>query len=1238
MPTDTSPRRSQSRGRLSQTSHIGKSSNRAMTAPSRKVSNKINGKVGANYHDEGGNINSGIGNIVLDTNGSVVEPLGFDRRGSIDTHDISALSVSSAEDLRGFNLGMGINVLSGSKNGQLEKALREAYSVAQAKAEEFRRLDNSATIQTSGNLTGIVQVKQAQRIYAAVSTLLYGTLSMTKISSLEKFIVSKSAMVPVAIFDSEDWGTILQAAKNYRLSVSYEVQKLLEGRDSVVTTASREPTQPTPAEDTSSSNISGDNSQNKDDNGTRYEREVLAMQSKLKEAHKSKVDTEHLLQKVTVALEAAEKRCKDLEVEKSDIEDTLKATSKITAKKPHQPEIKPASSSGSHDLTKENEKLVALVESMKKQMKDMEQSRESELGSVAALEQKLQESLLTMSKLESEKAQCEEESQKLKEKIESLEISATSSATKVQESVIADQQVVQLLRNDMEETKDKLRAAEEAKQELHDRVAESQRRNESLEQALETTKKELAVAVSTIIALKEAASAAAEAAEKDAAVAASSGEQSTESLQALVKQANLKVGSLEAEVKETEAKYTIVSEKMSKLVAHLEVVREQSETAKKDLKVLEQSSQTKEAELLKKIETVKGYLDKAQKDLSITQETLQLERKKHQEDSALLIAKIAAQDENSSALSSTIKRLEEETKAQKEKYKTEMSRLKNSSVEAAKLISESKLRDEVEASKKELDLKLKQSQAEWEEERDRFEGIINEMRLAKDKNTKGNDNPSAPTLVEDQKVAGLHVEVDRLNREIKAAQTKAEDSAKEWKTKVDSAQKQVADLRKRLANATRAAGDTPSGDKERQQSEQSRTRAIGSMLIKSPAKRDRLPVDNDGSTFHGIEGKLNAVKKIQAAMRGSLVRERLWRTANTIAAKQKGVLVAINGTHQGETGWYMKVIEGNVPQYFYFILDRGDFVMLCGPLAENQFQEALFHDRDRRKNDQIKLSRSAVEGAQGQLEHLAYLNNVKGKDVVDIQNDLYTIRVDSEKREQALKKTFDKRIEKERNASEKHSRKCMKLQESLHDLEEENEKLRVKVQQKVEVVNEWSKFVDDAKALINSRDERLLIRAQSVIRSFLTRRKLRRAAVALAAKKKGVMQAIGKTKQGKTGWYLNPGGEIYYYTNRQGLWSKVIGPLSEKQYSLAIKETSKISNKSKIYSIGGLDHEALGKTPFELSREVAANFNGQTQVYLGIKSENVYIAVNAQDIAQRNDGELGRRRRAGSVSFDEFDD
>ena len=95
-----------------------------------------------------------------------------------------------------------------------------------------------------------------------------------------------------------------------------------------------------------------------------------------------------------------------------------------------------------------------------------------------------------------------------------------------------------------------------------------------------------------------------------------------------------------------------------------------------------------------------------------------------------------------------------------------------------------------------------------------------------------------------------------------------------------------------------------------------------------------------------VSSKKEAAQTIQAAMRGSVIRQKLHHTAMTHKAQEQGLMVAVSGTTQGQTGWYLKFESGEA-KYFYFCLDKGEFVMLTGPISDVEFLKCKTHDTDR---------------------------------------------------------------------------------------------------------------------------------------------------------------------------------------------------------------------------------------------------------------------------------------------------
>ena len=86
-----------------------------------------------------------------------------------------------------------------------------------------------------------------------------------------------------------------------------------------------------------------------------------------------------------------------------------------------------------------------------------------------------------------------------------------------------------------------------------------------------------------------------------------------------------------------------------------------------------------------------------------------------------------------------------------------------------------------------------------------------------------------------------------------------------------------------------------------------------------------LPSLSDYSPTHH-----ELVVDVQKIIRGFLGRAKVKRLLMKHFASDRGILVACDGTHQGETGWYCEQ-----DLYFYFCLDaHGNYLLLCGPITK----------------------------------------------------------------------------------------------------------------------------------------------------------------------------------------------------------------------------------------------------------------------------------------------------------------
>jgi hypothetical protein len=79
------------------------------------------------------------------------------------------------------------------------------------------------------------------------------------------------------------------------------------------------------------------------------------------------------------------------------------------------------------------------------------------------------------------------------------------------------------------------------------------------------------------------------------------------------------------------------------------------------------------------------------------------------------------------------------------------------------------------------------------------------------------------------------------------------------------------------------------------------------------------------------------IEKLQAMVRGFLARATTKKIKIHHAAKASGVLIAMKKTIQGETGWYVGP-DGSV---YYFVLDEGEWILTCGPIAREMFDEVI---------------------------------------------------------------------------------------------------------------------------------------------------------------------------------------------------------------------------------------------------------------------------------------------------------
>jgi septal ring factor EnvC (AmiA/AmiB activator) len=81
------------------------------------------------------------------------------------------------------------------------------------------------------------------------------------------------------------------------------------------------------------------------------------------------------------------------------------------------------------------------------------------------------------------------------------------------------------------------------------------------------------------------------------------------------------------------------------------------------------------------------------------------------------------------------------------------------------------------------------------------------------------------------------------------------------------------------------------------------------------------------------------IEKLQAVARGFNARARVKRTKMHRDAQTSGVLVATKHTTQGDSGWYCAP-DGSL---YYFVLDADEWILTCGPITREAFEETVLN-------------------------------------------------------------------------------------------------------------------------------------------------------------------------------------------------------------------------------------------------------------------------------------------------------
>jgi hypothetical protein len=311
-----------------------------------------------------------------------------------------------------------------------------------------------------------------------------------------------------------------------------------------------------------------------------------------------------------------------------------------------------------------------------------------------------------------------------------------------------------------------------------------------------------------------------------------------------------------------------------------------------------------------------------------------------------------------------------------------------------------------------------------------------------------------------------------------------------------------------------------------------------------------LPSLSDYSPTHH-----ELVVDVQKIIRGFLGRAKVKRLLMKHFASDRGILVACDGTHQGETGWYCEQ-----DLYFYFCLDaHGNYLLLCGPItkemhdlakleAESIYDATLSSGPNGWLNKSLAIDYEGLSGARIQIETL--VDDLKEKNAqLELTNDTLNeyknqVKIDMQ------------------NLNINHHEEIKRLA---------NENIRLQ-----SIINKLSsQRIVNAKNSANNNqlhEDHLncIVKVQAAVRGIMCRQELIQVHLAKFAEKDGVMHAVGRTVQGEEGWYQNSKDSVLYFIiDDSGKWKCLAGPLDKKLYDILVRppvvKGIKNTNEVKLY-------------------------------------------------------------------------
>jgi len=348
--------------------------------------------------------------------------------------------------------------------------------------------------------------------------------------------------------------------------------------------------------------------------------------------------------------------------------------------------------------------------------------------------------------------------------------------------------------------------------------------------------------------------------------------------------------------------------------------------------------------------------------------------------------------------------------------------------------------------------------------------------------------------------------------------------------------------------------------------------------------RPREEGESTGRRLHSATAskeEKRATVHMQRLVRGFLGRLAAKHVIIERSAKMHGILVAFRpaGTVQGHAGWY--VAKGDL---FYFALDKGEFVLVAGPLSAKDYDAILL---DMKRNNiithsefsgEIDVDRMGLHAVRWQLMATKqqlddanyelspdgalhkYIDALKldarahAKQVTQLNEKDAALQASIAAKEESIAQIGAvAQVEKEKTKQIRAEMRTLKQELEIERMGSKTggseqqlysprggESALVMTQAKAQVIHSAKKL--QANHFVS------IVIFQAYVRRFLIARRLLQNRIRELARQTSVLMALPGTVQGKAGWYVAPDGYFYFFVQRHNEWIMAAGPLDEDKY------------------------------------------------------------------------------------------